>query len=208
MSKKLPEILVKREVSATLENVLDNSRADSGGKRDVNFLKYLIDSNLLVQSEAILKRTNIDFKEEYYLERYKKISFETDRHFLCRAIIQDEFDRMGIKTFDNMEVGNMEILRSNSNYDIVLSDFSAIIDVGLTPARNYFRGLTDLKIGSFLISSYFDDYMDDIVFSVFTRSNDQDFIDAVKDYAKGYGQYIPNINKQPDERKSYNSSPD
>lgn len=83
----------------------------------------------------------------------------------------------------------MSILRSSSNYDIVFQDFSTIIDIGLTPARNFFKGLTDLRAGSYLVTSYFDDYMDDIVFSVFTRSSDKDFVEAVKDYQDGFKAY-------------------
>jgi hypothetical protein len=165
--------LKTREVSVTLDNILDNSRANSGGQRDMNFLNYLVESGLLKLTEAVLVRTNTDFAEEYYLERYKKINYETDRHFLCRTIIQDELLKMGIPSISDISVGNMDILRSNSNYDIVTDDFGAIIDIGLTPARNYFRGLTDLKVRNYLITTYFDDYIDEIIFGVFTRSNDK-----------------------------------
>jgi len=202
-NSKLLDKLHRREVSVSLENILDNSRADSGGDRDVNFLKFLMDNKLLVQDEVYLKRTNIDFTEEYYLERYKKAHFESVRHFFCRAIIQDELERLGFQTYDNMDMGNMEILRSNSNYDIVLDDLSAIIDVGLTPARNFFRGLTDLRVKNFLITTYFDDYMDDIIFSVFSRTDDDAFCDAVKDYVDGFKQYIPNLQLQSDESMYY-----
>jgi len=147
---------------------------------------------LLYQKEVFLKRTNVGINEEYYLEHYKKMSYESDRHFLCRTIIQDELKRLGFETFSDMSVGDMNILRSNSNYDIVTTDFSTIIDVGLTPARNYFRGLTDLRVRNYLITTYFDDYMDDIIFGCFTRSNDDDFIVAVKDYQEGFKQYVPN----------------
>ncbi|MCX7710292.1 MAG: hypothetical protein N2484_10650 [Clostridia bacterium] len=188
----LVDQLMKRDVSITLTHVLDNSKAASGGERDVNFLKFLIDNKLLVQSEGILKRSKLDAPEEYYLENYKKFHFESDRHFLCRTIIQDELKSLGIDSMSSMDIGNMDILRANSNYDIVTGDFSAIIDIGLTPARNYFRGLTDLRVKNYLITSYFDDYMDDIIFSVFTRSSNEDFLEALKDYEEGFKQYAPN----------------
>lgn len=193
-----------REISVTLDNILDNSKANSGGERDLNFLNYLIESGLLILTEAVLVRTKTDFAEEYYLERYKKINYETDRHFLCRTIIQDELLRMGIPTISDISVGNMDILRSNSNYDIVTEDFSAVIDIGLTPARNYFRGLTDLKVRNYLITSYFDDYIDEIIFGIFTRSNDKDYLDAVKDYEEGFKLFVPNPPEQYEERKYYN----
>lgn len=188
----LVDRLLMREISITLEHILDNSKADSGGARDVDFLKYLVENKLLVQSEVVLKRKTLNFSEEYYYEKYKKLHFESGRHFLCRAIIQDELKHMGIPTISSIDIGNMGILRSNSNYDLVLEDFSAIIDIGLTPARNYFRGLTDLKVKNYLITTYFDDYMDDIIFCVFTRSNDSDYLDALKDYEEGFKQYSPN----------------
>jgi hypothetical protein len=195
--------LKTREVSVTLDNILDNSRANSGGQRDMNFLNYLVESGLLKLTEAVLVRTNTDFAEEYYLERYKKINYETDRHFLCRTIIQDELLKMGIPSISDISVGNMDILRSNSNYDIVTDDFGAIIDIGLTPARNYFRGLTDLKVRNYLITTYFDDYIDEIIFGVFTRSNDKDYLDAVRDYEEGYKMFIPNPQIPLEERKYY-----
>lgn len=43
----LVDKLPAREVSVTLENVLQNSKAESGGERDLNFIKYLLDSKLL-----------------------------------------------------------------------------------------------------------------------------------------------------------------
>jgi hypothetical protein len=194
---KLFDMLLIRDASITLEHVLDNSKADSGGQRDVNFLRYLIDNEILVRKELALKRATIGNSEEYYLEKYKKINYESDRHFLCRSIIQEELENLGINTINDISVGNMDILRSNSNYDIIAEDFSVLIDVGLTPARNFFRGLTDLKVKDYLITSYFDDYMDDIIFSCFTRSNDDTFIDALKDYQEGFKLYIPNLSDNP-----------
>jgi len=196
---KLFEMLQRRDISITLEHVLDNSKADSGGQRDVNFLMYLFDNEILIQKELILKRTAIDLPEEYYQGKYKKIKFESDRHFLCRSIIKEELERLGIMTIDDINVGNMDILRSNSNYDIVAEDFSVLIDIGLTPARNFFRGLTDLKVKDYLITSYFDDYIDDIIFSCFTRSDDDTFIEAIKDYQEGYKIYVPNLSRSPEE---------
>jgi hypothetical protein len=200
---KLSDILLFRDVSISLQHVLDNSKADSGGERDVNFLKYLLDNKLMVMNEAILKRSSPDIIEEYYLERYKRESYESDRHFLCRTVIQDELQKLGISTSFGAEAGNMAILRSSSNYDIVLDDFSAIIDVGLTPARNFFRGLTDLRVKDYLVTTYFDDYMDDIIFSVFKRENDSDFIEAIKDYQEGFKQYTPQVQERGDERMYY-----
>ena len=52
---------------------------------------------------------------------------------------------LGINTINWVEAGDIKILRSNSNYDIAAEDLSFIIDIGLTPARNFFRGLTDLE---------------------------------------------------------------
>jgi hypothetical protein len=199
-------MLQRRDISITLEHVLDNSKADSSGQRDVSFLMYLVDKEILVQKELILKRTNIDVPEEYYQEKYKKIKFESDRHFLCRSIVKEELKHLGIMTIDDISVGNMDILRSSSNYDIVTEDFSVLIDIGLTPARNFFRGLTDLKVKDYLITSYFDDYMDDIIFSCFTRSDDETFIDAIKDYQEGYKIYVPNLSQNPEEVLSNKNS--
>ncbi|MCX8130274.1 MAG: hypothetical protein N3I35_09270 [Clostridia bacterium] len=205
MSKgKLLENLLFKDISISLKHVLDNSKADSGGERDINFLNYLVENKLVIMSEAVLKRSATDIVEEYYLERYKKMNYESDRHFLCRTVIQDELQKLGIKTLSDIEAGNFDILRSSSNYDIVLEDFSAIIDVGLTPARNYFRGLTDLKVKHYLLTSYFDDYMDDIIFSVFSRSNDNDFLEAVRDYQEGFKLYTPQQQQRGDERMYYN----
>jgi len=64
--------LVFRDISVSFDNVLDVAKASSGGQRDVNFLKFLVDSKLLVQEEAILARTITDFKEETYMQKYKK----------------------------------------------------------------------------------------------------------------------------------------
>ncbi len=196
--------LGKREFNVTLDNILDNSKANSGGDRDLNFLKYLVDSDLLVISEAVLRRTEMDFAEEYYLERYKKINFETDRHFLCRTIIQEELKKLEINTISDIAVGNMDILRANSNYDIVTEDFTALLDIGLTPARNYFRGLTDLKIKNYLITTYFDDYIDEVIFGVFSRNNDLEYLNAVKDYEEGFKIYIPSPQNPSEDRMYYN----
>jgi len=78
--------LVFRDISVSFDNVLDVAKASSGGQRDVNFLKFLVDSKLLVQEEAILARTITDFKEETYMQKYKKMRDESTRHYLCRAI--------------------------------------------------------------------------------------------------------------------------
>ncbi|MCX7923522.1 MAG: hypothetical protein N3B21_16160 [Clostridia bacterium] len=201
---KLSDILKQRDVSVTLENVLDNSRAHSGGHRDVNFLKLLIENKLLIRGEFSLKRTAIGVNEEYYLERYKKMRFETDRHFLCRTIIQEELKKFDIETFSGLNIGNMDILRCDSSYDITTEDFNIIIDVGLTPARNYFRGLTDLKVKNYLITTFFDDYMDDIIFCSFSRADDKLFLDALKDYQEGFKLYTPNPQEHFDERMYYN----
>jgi hypothetical protein len=195
--------LRQRDVSVTLEKVLDNSKANSGGERDTNFLKYLIDSKLLIQGEAVLKRTSTAISEEYYLERYRKMSYESDRHFLCRTVIQDELKKMHINTISCVDIGDMNILRSSSNYDIATEDHTAIIDVGLSPARNFFRGLTDLKVRNYLITTYFDDYMDDIVFSTFSRSNDKDYINAVMEYEEGFKLYTPDPMRRAAERPYY-----
>lgn len=200
---RLFDKLEARDISITLEHVLDNSKADSGGQRDVNFLRYLVDNGLMTQKELILKRTTIGNPEEYYLERYKKVNFESDRHFICRATIQEELKNLGIDTLNDISIGNMDVLRANSNYDIATGDFGAIIDIGLTPARNYFRGLTDLKVKDYLITTYFDDYMDNIIFRSFTRSDDQNFIDAVKDYEEGFKMYTPNLPQEPEEVLNY-----
>lgn len=181
----LENILQFRNCTVTLEHILDNSKAGSGGRRDMDFLKYLVDNDYLILTEAILRRKDMDLPEEYYLERYKKYNYETDRHFICRTIIQDELKKHGINTYSGMSLGNMDILRSNANYDIVTEDFTAAIDVGLTPARNYFKGLTDLRIKHFYLTTYFDDYIEDIIFSVFTRDNDEEFLSIIKDYMEG-----------------------
>lgn len=145
-----------------------------------------------LQSEVYLKRTIKDFNEESHNEKFKKMNYESDRHFYCRTIIKSELSNIGIQTFFGVDVGNMDILRANSNYDIVTEDMSALIDIGITPARNYFRGLTEPRSRNFLITSYFDDYMDDIIFSCFTKADDASFLDAVREYAEGFKMYIPN----------------
>lgn len=177
--------------TVSIENILDNSRADSGGERDVNFLKFLLNNKLLLHEEIVLKKTIKDFNESYFQKKYKKSSFESTKHFLCRAIIQEELMLLGINTINWVEAGDIKILRSNSNYDIAAEDLSFIIDIGLTPARNFFRGLTDLRVKFYLITSYFDDYMDDIIFELFKRGDDNRFIDAIKDYEEGYKLYAP-----------------
>jgi len=98
---------------------------------------------------------------------------------------------LGVNTLNWVEAGNINILRSNSNYDIAAEDLSFIADVGLTPARNFFRGLTDLRVKLYLVTNYFDDYIDDIIFEVFKRGDDNRFIDAVRDYEEGYKLYTP-----------------
>jgi len=190
MNRILKEKLILRGISVSLDNVLDNSKAASGGERDVSFLKYLVDSKLLVCSEAILKRTSTAINQDYYNERYKKMHTESDRHYICRVAIQEELFKLGIETLHGMDMGNMNILRSSSNYDIITVDLSTIIDIGLTPARNYFRGLTDINVKSYLITTYFDDYMDDIIFYVFSRSNDDNYLNALKDYEDCYKMYV------------------
>lgn len=190
-SDTLMKKLNRRNSTVSLENILDNSKADSGGDRDINFLKLLLDNKLLLQEEVILKRTIIDFKESFFHEKYKKANHESTRHYLCRALIQDELTLLGINTSNSVEVGNMNILRLSSNYDIAADDLSFIADVGLTPARNFFRGLTDLRVKYYIITTYFDDYMDDIIFGLFTRSDDTSFIDALRDYEEGYKLYAP-----------------
>jgi len=185
-TSKLEDILIKRELSVTLDNIFQNSKASSGGQRDVDFVKYLIDNKLLILAERCLKRTNIGFSEEYYLERYKKVRYESDRHFLCKAMIQDELLKQGIATISDVDMGNMDVLRMSSLYDIVTDDFSTVIDIGLTPARNYFKCLTDLRVKRYLLTTYFDDYMDDVIFASFERGDDLAFINAVRDYQQIY----------------------
>ena len=187
----LSNILVNRDLSLTLDYVLENSKAGSGGERDLNFLKFLVENKLLNISEASLKRSDSSIVEEYYLDRYKKMNLESDRHFLCRTVIQDELRKLGINTYSGLDVGNMDILRSNSNYDIVADDYSFIIDVGLTPARNYFRGLTDPRIKHYLHTSYFDEYMDDIIFSIFTKGDEISYLEAISEYREKYKEYVP-----------------
>lgn len=186
----LLEKMILQESSITLEHILDISKANSGGERDVHFLNFLLENGLLLHREAVLKRTQFDRTEEYFLTRYKKMNYESDRHYYCRTALQEEFKNIGIESYSGIDVGNMQILRTNSNYDIVTEDFQCMIDIGLSPARNYFRGLTDLRSRDFLITSFFDDYMDDVVFSVFTRTADQDFLDAVREYEEGFKPYM------------------
>lgn len=188
-NSRLMDILVNHDVSVSLDNILQNSKASSGGSRDVSFLRSLLDNRQLMASEAILKRSSSDIPEEYYHENYKKLNMESDRHFLCRAIIQDELKKLGVETMVSVDLGEMNILRENSCYDVVLSDFSAAIDIGLTPARNFYKGLTDLRVKNYLITNYFDDYIDDIVFFVLSRNDDKAFIDAVKEFQATFDAY-------------------
>ncbi|MDQ2086102.1 hypothetical protein RBH29_06600 [Herbivorax sp. ANBcel31] len=182
LNNLLMEKLISRDASVTMENVLCNSKSSSGGEEDLNFLKCLIDNKLLEQEEKILKRTNIDFNEALYEEKYPKMKYESSRHYFCRAIIQDELQKLGISTTYGSEAGNLNILRTSSNYDITAEDLSFLIDIGLTPARNYFKGLTDFKVKNYLISTYFDDYMDEIIFCSLKRNDDESFLEAVKNY--------------------------
>jgi len=82
--------------------------------------------------------------------------------------VQSNTDRrigqLGIDVVPGTDVGNMNILRANANYDIAAKDLSFIMDIGFTPARNFFRGLTDTRVKYYLVTTYFDDYMDDIIF--------------------------------------------
>ncbi|HHV29688.1 hypothetical protein [Acetivibrio mesophilus] len=187
----LAEKLSFRDISVSFDNVLDNAKASSGGERDVNFLKFLIDNKLLLQEEAYLTRTNIDFREETYMIKYKKMSHESTNHYLCRAILMEELEKLGIETLPGTDAGNMNILRSSANYDIAAKDLSFVMDIGLTPARNFFRGLTDTRVKYYLITSYFDDYMDHIIFCCLKRAKDEAFLDAVKDYEDGFKTFIP-----------------
>ncbi len=180
------DILKSSNKTLEFDIVLENSKAHSGGERDFNFLKYLADSGLLMQSEYVLSRTIKDFDESFFSERYRKLRHETEKHYICRTLIQEELFKYGIRTYAGIDVGNMNVLRSNCSYDIVTYDFLQIIDIGLTSARNFFKGLTDLRVGGFFLTNYFDDYTDDIIFSCFTRSNDQDFLNAVADYEDSF----------------------
>lgn len=177
--------------AVSIDTLLENFKSDSGGDRDVNFLKFLIDNSLLLHEEVILKKTITDFRESFFKKKYTKSNSESTRHYLCRALIQEEFKLLGVNTLNWVEAGNINILRSNSNYDIAAEDLSFIADVGSTPARNFFRGLTDLRVKLYLVTNYFDDYIDDIIFEVFKRGDDNRFIDAVRDYEEGYKLYTP-----------------
>lgn len=203
-SKLIEKNLVFKEAEVSLQHMLDNSKAESGGERDVNFLKYLVDNKLLIYREAFLKRSLLNKDEEYYKENYKKAKYESDRHFLCRTMVQEELKNIGVPTMNSINIGDMSVLRANSCYDIVTNDLTAIIDIGLTPARNYFRGLTDSRVKLFLISTYFDDYMDDILFSVFARGSDEHFFNAVKDYEEGFKLYKGNLYSFDDKSQTKN----
>ncbi|HOP92106.1 MAG TPA: hypothetical protein PLP24_01880 [Acetivibrio thermocellus] len=100
-------------------------------------------------------------------------------------------DKLGIDVVPGTDVGNMNILRANANYDIAAKDLSFIMDIGFTPARNFFRGLTDTRVKYYLVTTYFDDYMDDIIFCCLKRADDEAFLDAVKDYEDGFKMFIP-----------------
>ncbi|MDP4092658.1 MAG: hypothetical protein Q8920_04785 [Bacillota bacterium] len=176
------DMLEFRENTMTLDYIAEKSKASSGGQRDLNFLKYLVDNNILKLTEAVMKRSDVNLTDECLLEHYKKMKYESERHFLCRTAIQEELKKIGIASFEGMGLGNMDILRANSTYDITIEDFSAAIDIGLAPARNYFRGLTDLRLRHYYITPFFDEYMDEVIFNVFTRVDDNTFIGAVKDY--------------------------
>lgn len=204
LKSTLIDKLETREVSLSLQHILDNSKADSGGQRDINFLKHLVENKLLLQEEAILKRKLQDLPEEYYYENYRKNNLESDRHFLCRSIIQEELKKLGIKTLTGIDAGNMDILRSSANYDIVTEDYGEIMDIGLTPARNYFRGLSETRVKHYFITTYFDDYMDSIIFSVFSKTDEQLFGDALRDFEEGFKQYIPHLPEQQQDRAYYN----
>jgi hypothetical protein len=175
------EFLIK-DPEVSLKHILDNSRAESGGEKDVKFLEYLIEAKALLFKETVLKRKQPHHNEEYYKERYKKAKYESDRHLICRAVIHEELKEIGISTVSSVNIGDMNILRSNSCYDIASADFSILIDIGYAPARNYFRGLTDLRVKYYMLSPFFDDYMDDIRFSVFMRGSEKRFLDMVGDY--------------------------
>lgn len=194
------DILMKKlnRVNSTVsvENILDSTKAASGGERDLNFLKYLVDNKLLLQEEVIFKKTITDFSESRFQKKYKKSSYESSTHYLCRSLIQEELALLGINNSSWVEAGSINILRANSNYDIAANDLSFVIDVGLTPARNFFRGLTDLRVKFFLVTNYFDDYIDDIIFELFRRSDDNAFIEAVKDYEEGYKLYNPVVSEE------------
>jgi hypothetical protein len=103
-----------------------------------------------------------------------------------------------------VDVGNMDILHSNSNYDIVTEDFSTLIDIGLTPARNFFRGLTESRVRAYMLTNYFDDYTDNIIFNVFTKTNEQYFFEAVRDYEEGSKDYFPQSFQSDESRPYYN----
>jgi len=183
--------LIIEDIELSLQHILDNSKAESGGERDVTFLKSLVEEGLLSCKKAFLKRNFLDKSEEYYKETYKKIKYESNRHFLCRAIVQEELKNLGISTISGTNVGDMSILSSNSFYDIVSDDFSTLIDIGFTPACNFFRGLTDMRVNAYLITTYFDDYMDDILFTLLKREDDKLFIDEIRDYVKKSNIYHP-----------------
>lgn len=188
---KLIKSVHTREISTSIEKILDNSKAESGGEQDLSFLWSLINSKLLETEEFVLKRTVPDINEEYYQEKYRKTNYESTRHYLCRATIQEELKKLGINNTCCVDVGNMDILRSNSSYDIAADDLSFIVDVGLTPARNYFKGLSDIRVRYYMITSYFDDYMDDIVFFTLRRTNDELFLKELRSYKEEYRELVP-----------------
>jgi hypothetical protein len=200
------ELLTISENELYLVHILENAKADSGGERDINFLKFLVRTNLLKVNEMVLKRKIFDLSEDYYYGKYSKANLESNRHFLCRAIIEEELRNSGIKTYAGVDVGNMDILHSNSNYDIVTEDFGTLIDIGLTPARNFFRGLTEPRVRAYMLTNYFDDYTDNIIFNVFTKTNEQYFFDAIRDYEEGSKDYFPQSFQSDESRPYYNET--
>lgn len=174
------------EITMCAEELLEKTKAGSGGKRDLDFVKYLISNGLLKHSAYAFKRTEISMDTDKLLKHYKKMPLESDRHFSCRAAIQEEMVKLGVECIVGADAGDMNILRENSCYDIITDDFTILMDIGLTPARNYFRGLTDLRVQYFMVTNFFDSYMDDIAFSVFSRSQDEDFIRMIQDYEESF----------------------
>ena len=51
--------------TVSIENILDNSRADSGGERDVNFLNSFLTTNSTSRRDSF-KKTIKDFNESYF----------------------------------------------------------------------------------------------------------------------------------------------
>lgn len=181
------------------DRILNVSKANSGGDEDYNFLKSLYDNKLINHTEGILKRSVNNLDEEYFIKKYTKQTFESINHYLCRTIIQEELHNLDINTFSSVEMGNLNILSSNANYDIVTENYDVLIDIGFTPARNYFKGLTDLRVQYYMMVNFFDDYDDDIIFSIFTRADDNKFLDSVKLYTDSKTNKISNTINTPSE---------